>query len=246
MIQEKVMKKIIFFIFYLFVTIFFTYKPSLATQLEELYFTSLNINSNYDEIYKNPNDLVLGNPNGDVTLVEFFDYNCGYCKIALTDMIRLMDYDPNLRIILKEYPILNQSSDDLARLSLASAKQGYYLNYHRELLNIKGAATYDTALNIADKLGMDINKLKLDSNDQVIRDIINSSKLLGFTLGINGTPAYIIGDVSVSGAIGFDGLLEIIGYIRENGMHSMEKYIMLLASEGDIEAQKMISKYNIQ
>mgnify|MGYP003960122013 CR=1 FL=1 len=78
-----------------------------------------------NQIFKDdPQAPILGNPDGSVTIIEFFDYNCGYCKIALTDMIRLMDYDPNLRIILKEYPILNQSSDDLARLSLASAKQG--------------------------------------------------------------------------------------------------------------------------
>ena len=134
----------------------------------------------------------------------------------------------------------------MARLSLASAKQGYYLNYHRELLNIKGAANYDTALNVAKKLGMDVGKLEIDSNDKVIRDTINSTKLLAFTLGINGTPGYVIGDAIVSGAIGFEGLLEIIGYIRENGMHSIEKYIMMMASKGDIEAQKIISKYNIR
>lgn len=240
------MKKFGFFTFCLFLTIFFSCKSFAASQLEQLYFASLSINNNYDAIYSDPNDVVLGNPNGDVTLVEFFDYNCGYCKRALSDMIKLMDYDPDLRVILKEYPILNDSSDDMARLSLASAKQGYYLNYHRELLNIKGAANYDTALNVAKKLGMDVGKLEIDSNDKVIRDTINSTKLLAFTLGINGTPGYVIGDAIVSGAIGFEGLLEIIGYIRENGMHSIEKYIMLMASKGDIEAQKIISKYNIR
>ena len=240
------MKKFGFFTFCLFLTIFFSCKSFAASQLEQLYFASLSINNNYDAIYSDPNDVVLGNPNGDVTLVEFFDYNCGYCKRALSDMIKLIDHDPDLRVILKEYPILNDSSDDMARLSLASAKQGYYLNYHRELLNIKGAANYDTALNVAKKLGMDVGKLEIDSNDKVIRDTINSTKLLAFTLGINGTPGYVIGDAIVSGAIGFEGLLEIIGYIRENGMHSIEKYIMMMASKGDIEAQKIISKYNIR
>jgi protein-disulfide isomerase len=239
-------KKIIFLILCFFVSIFFSCKSFAASQLEQLYFASLSVNNNYDEIFMNPNDVVLGNSDGNVTLVEFFDYNCGYCKRALSDMIRLMDSDPDLRVVLKEYPILNESSDDMARLSLASAKQGYYLEYHRELLNIKGPANYNTAVNIAEKLGMDIDKLQVDSNGKSIRDSINSTKLLGFTLGVNGTPGYVIGDVIVSGAIGFDGLLEIIGYIRENGMHSMEKYIMLQASKGDIEAQKIVLKYDIR
>jgi len=239
------MKKFSLFIFYLFFVCLITCK-AYASQLEQLYFTSLSINSHYEEIYNNPDDTVLGNPNGDVTLVEFFDYNCGYCKKSLSDMIRLMNHDSNLRVILKEYPILNQSSDDLARLSLASAQQGYYLDYHSELLNIKGGTTYERALSVAKKLGIDIDKLQIDSDNQTVRDTINSSKVLGFALGINGTPGYIIGDVSVGGAIGFDGLLEIIGYIRENGMHSMEKYIIDIASKGDLEAQKMISKYNIR
>ena len=167
-----------------------------------------------DEIFRAGTDQVVGNKDGDVTLVEFFDYNCGYCKRALSDLNSLMEQDKNLRIVLKEFPILSQGSLEAAQYAIAARKQGKYLEYHRALLADRGRMDGARALEVAADIGLDVDALKKDAADPQVREAIKASHALATDLGINGTPAYVLGDEIVPGAIGADALGEKIAALR--------------------------------
>ena len=96
------------------------------------------ITENAGEIYRDPNADIAGNPNGDITVVEFFDYNCGYCKRGLHDIIKLVEGDPNVRVVFKELPILSKGSEEASRIAIAAGKQGKYWEVHRAMLETKG------------------------------------------------------------------------------------------------------------
>ena len=137
---------------YLIIVIFIFYSSNVnASRLEQLYLESEIINNNRESLYYDPIDIVIGNPDAKVTIVEFFDYNCGYCELALDDINDLLEQNPNIRVILKEYPILNDNSYDLSKLSLAAGFQGKYFEFHNKVLLLKGKVTYDDAIKIADK-----------------------------------------------------------------------------------------------
>lgn len=170
-----------------------------------------------DDLFRSPGDVVLGNPKGDVTLVEFFDYNCGYCKRALDDMLTLIKEDKNLRVVLKEYPILSKGSAEAATISLAAAKQGKYLEFHSALLSSRGQANEAKALRVAEEAGLDMKRLKADAKDPAIMSSLREQVLLARALNLRGTPAYVIDDVVVPGAIGAAKLREHIKSVREKG-----------------------------
>ncbi len=170
------------------------------------------------EIYDSEHQVVLGDPKGDVTLVEFFDYNCGYCKQALADTEELLRSDPKLRLVLKEFPVLGQDSVDAARVAIAVNSQApdKYLDFHRRLLTAE-AANAETALAIAAELGLDQARLSAALADPKIEQTLISVQKLAKQLNINGTPTYVIADKVLPGVGGADQLKQLIGNVRKCG-----------------------------
>lgn len=161
-----------------------------------------------DEIFRKSTSPVVGNANGDVTIVEFFDYNCPYCKRALPDLSKLIDRDPKLRVVLKEFPILNEGSEQAARVALAARNQGKYWELHHALYATTGKADEASALRVAEQLGLDIGRLKKDMNAPEVSMEIEGNRRLAAKLGIQGTPYFFVGDRTVPGAP--KNLLEIL------------------------------------
>jgi protein-disulfide isomerase len=172
-------------------------------------------------LYKSPRGVTVGNRGGDVAVVEFFDYNCGFCKRALADMDQLLSSDPKLMFVLKELPVLGQASVDAARVSVALRMQdadgNKYLDFHRQLLAMRGQVDGARALAIAEEIGADLARLKTDMNSKEIEATFNESTQLAQSLGINGTPSYVIADEVVPGAVGLDALKRRISAVRECG-----------------------------
>jgi len=231
------------YIFLLFLTIFLVNEADAASRLEQLYLESQLINNYSDDLYINGNDFVIGKEDAEITVVEFFDYNCGYCERALADLIKLIDSNPNIKVVLKEYPILNDNSYDLAKLSLSAGLQGKYFEFHSILLSTKGTVSYDQALKIAADIGLDILKLEDDFKSQQVNDIIANTKVLGYSLAVSGTPAYFVGDIKLAGAVGYETLQEVVNYITEG--ISIDDYIVQLAQAGDSDAYKVMVRYGL-
>lgn len=170
-----------------------------------------------DLLYRSERGFVYGNPNGDVTMVEFFDYNCGYCKRSLSDVLALVDSDPELKLVLKEFPILGSGSVFASRAAIASKKQGKYWDFHIAMMSNRGAVDEAQVLAIAQKVGLDMEKLKADMEDPDVTATISESMQLAEAVGINGTPAFVIDDALIPGALGIDGLRAQIAEVREGG-----------------------------
>jgi len=151
---------------------------------------------------------VMGNPNGDVTLVEFFDYNCGYCRASLPTIDRLVKSDPKLRVVFRELPILAEESRDAARASLAAAAQGRFPAFH-EALYAGGAVSAQSIAAAAQRTGVDVTKIPDDVDTEIAGNLGLAAKL-----GISGTPAWVVGDKVLSGALPFDRLQEAIAKTR--------------------------------
>jgi protein-disulfide isomerase len=153
---------------------------------------------------------VLGNPQGKVTMVEFFDYNCGYCKRALPDMIDLLKTDPDLKFVLKEFPVLGEGSVDAAHVAVAARMQDStgkkYIEFHQKLLGGRGPADKARALAVAKEVGFDMPRIEKDMNSDEVKKTIDEDMKLADALGVSGTPTYIVGDEVVVGAVGLDEL----------------------------------------
>jgi protein-disulfide isomerase len=176
------------------------------------------ISQNAETIFNSPRGVTIGNKEGDVTFVEFFDYNCGYCKRAMTDMIDLMKADPKLKVVLKEFPVLGPGSMEAAQVAVAVRMQDpggkKYLDFHQKLLGGKGQADKARAMAAAKEAGLDMTKLEKDLASQEVRATIEENFKLAESMGMNGTPSYVIGKQVVVGAIGREGLAEKIGVAR--------------------------------
>ena len=174
--------------------------------------------NNAAELFSSPHQVTLGNPKGDVTLVEFFDYNCGYCRRALSDMLTLIKDDAKLKIVLKEFPILGPGSGEAARVAVAVRMQDpsgeKYLAFHRQILSSPGAASKDKALAAAREQGLDMERLEQDMASDEVRTTIEESVKLAGTIGIRGTPGYVIGNNVVVGAVGIAALKSTIDSVR--------------------------------
>ena len=155
---------------------------------------------NAKEIYRGENSSVAGDPQGDVTVVEFFDYNCGYCKRGLPEVQRLIHDDKKVRFVFKELPILSKGSEEAARVALAAKRQGKYWEFHQALLGSKGQAHEATALKAAESLGLDMGKLKTDMASDEVKKELQGDLQLAKELGVNGTPHFLVGDKSIPGA----------------------------------------------
>ena len=171
-----------------------------------------------DAIFKSPRGVTLGNKDGDVTFVEFFDYNCGYCKRAMADMMELMKADPKLKVVLKEFPVLSAGSVEAAQVAVAVRMQDptgkKYLDFHQKLLGGRGAADKARALAVAKEVGLDMAKLDKDLASPEVKATLEENLKLAEAMGMNGTPSYVIGKQVVIGAVGLDNLKEKIGVAR--------------------------------
>jgi protein-disulfide isomerase len=171
------------------------------------------------EIFESKRDIVLGNPNGDVTLVEFFDYNCGYCKRALNDIAELLKNDPKLRVVLKELPILSEGSEEAARVAVAVRMQdpSKYWNFHRTLMAARGEANGAQALAAAQKTGLDVERIKKDMSNPEVDATLHGVQELAKALAISGTPSFVLGDALIPGALPHDRLAVAIASVRKCG-----------------------------
>ncbi len=170
-------------------------------------------------IFNSKNQMVLGNPDGPITLVEFFDYNCTYCRRAVSDMTALLQANPDLRMVMKEFPILAPGSVEAARISVAVKELApdKYLDFHRELFSRPGQASSVKALEVATDLGLDTDALKAAADKADVTAGLQEVHQLATDLGISGTPSYVIGKEIVPGAIGFDGLQAMVSSLRQCG-----------------------------
>lgn len=163
---------------------------------------------------------VVGNPIGKVTLVEFFDYNCGYCKRALGDMTRLMQANPDLRVILRDLPILSEGSVEAAKVANAASKQfkgQKFWEFHQKLLGSRGQVGKEQALTVAKEAGADMDRLEKDLTAPSATTGIDESAQLAKALQLNGTPTFVIGREVVIGAVGFDELQSKVSNVRKCG-----------------------------
>jgi protein-disulfide isomerase len=169
------------------------------------------------ELVAAPDDLVQGNPKGDVTVVEFFDYRCPYCKQLEPSLDALLKEDGKLRIVYKEFPILGEASTYATRVALAAKQQGKYAEFHRAMMATKGEIGDDAVLAVAAALGLDMAKLKADMAAPEIDKLIDRNYTLADALDIQGTPALIIGDTLIPGATDLDALRKDIAAVRKGG-----------------------------
>ena len=174
--------------------------------------------TNSEKIFNSPRGVTLGNKDGDVTFVEFFDYNCGYCKRAMADMLDLMKTDPKLKVVLKEFPVLSQGSVEAAKIAVAVRMQDptgkKYLDFHQKLLGGRGAADKARAMAVAKEVGLDMARLEKDAASPEVKATIEENFKLAEAMGMNGTPSYVIGNQVVIGAVGLENLKEKIGIAR--------------------------------
>lgn len=175
------------------------------------------LEAQHDLIFASEHQYEIGNPDADVTVVEFFDYNCAFCKRAMNDMNKLLETDKNLKFVLKELPILSEGSVTAHRISAAVGKIApeKYGEFHRRLLGAKGHKDGKRALQLADKMGLDIKAIVKYSQQEKVNDGFREVNALANDLGMNGTPSYVIGDEVIFGALGYDVLKAKIENARQ-------------------------------
>ena len=170
----------------------------------------------YELLANNFLDPIIGNPSADVIIYEFFDYNCGYCKSVYNTMLNVVERDKKIKFVLKEFPILSQSSVDAAYFALASNKQNLYPEFHSRIMQYRGRITKEILFKTAENIGIDIDKLKEDLNSNDIKLTIEKNKDLAKRLNINGTPSFVIGKKIIPGAINEEQLIQLIEEERKN------------------------------
>lgn len=170
--------------------------------------------SQRDRLEQDPNAPVVGNPDGDVTLVEFFDYNCPYCRRAGTAVGALLAQDPNIRVVYREWPVLSEGSVYAARAALAARKQGRYEDMHKALMGLSGRVGQPNVLSTARSLGLDIDQLQADMDDPSVDEHLASSAELARALGFSGTPSFVMGETLLPGLVTTERLAEVAAEIR--------------------------------
>lgn len=178
-------------------------------QQQELAVSQLEIiASQKDEIFSAPYQIEIGNPNAEITIVEFFDYNCGFCQRALTDMEILLQSNENIKFVLKEFPVLGEGSIEATRVSMAFSKllPDKHAEFHTELLSLPGAKDGNRAMQLAVQMGALQTEIMTEMENPEIIETIQSTYSLANGLGITGTPSYIVGNEVVFGAVGHDQL----------------------------------------
>ena len=169
-----------------------------------------------EDIYRSDDDLVAGNPDGSVTMAEFFDYNCGYCKRAMSDVLALIESDDDLKVVFKEWPILGEGSRFASKAALASDRQGKYWEFHLALMERRSVDEKST-LEVAERIGLDVERLKADMESPEVAAVIERNMELAQALGIQGTPAFFIDDQLIPGAVGYKSMARVIAEVRKEG-----------------------------
>lgn len=167
-----------------------------------------------DSLFNHPMTPVSGAKNADVTIVEFFDYQCGFCKRVLKTVIAVIEDDPKIRVVWKEFPILGPTSEFASRAAMAAERQGKYLQFHTNVMGSRGQLTPQKVLRIAKDIGLDIDRLKKDMGDPKITKYLANTAQLAQSLGITGTPGFIVGDEVVPGAVDKTKLQALIAAMR--------------------------------
>jgi protein-disulfide isomerase len=169
-----------------------------------------------EALERDPNAPVLGNPDGDVTVVEFFDYNCPYCRRVKPHMEALLAADPNVRVVYREWPILGEGSVFAARAALASRNQGKYEEFHWAMMELSGRAEEASVMRAAEDIGLDVVQLRRDMNAPEIDEHIATSMRLSRAMGFSGTPSFVIGDSLAPGLIDADQMISLVNQARAN------------------------------
>jgi protein-disulfide isomerase len=166
------------------------------------------------DVFDDPQSPSAGNPKGDVTLVEFFDYRCPYCKQVEPALEKLLGDDRQLRFVYKEFPVLGPDSETASRVALAARKQGKYDAFHRAMMVTAGHIDEAVIYKIATSVGLDVDRLKQDMRSPDVDKELKANLELGTSLDIEGTPAFIVGDTIIPGAISADALKQLIATAR--------------------------------
>lgn len=167
------------------------------------------------DVFRDPATPVGGNPQGDVTVVEFFDYNCSFCRQMAPHLAKAEQNDPKLRIVYKDIAILGPNSGLAAKAALAADRQGKYVVFHKALMEAKDSHNEISILETAGRVGLDLERLKLDMADSAIQVLLDHNLALAQALRIDGTPAFVIGDQIARGAVDFATMQEMIRVARE-------------------------------
>ncbi|MDP9127065.1 MAG: DsbA family protein [Pseudomonadota bacterium] len=178
------------------------------------------IGKSQDKLYQDASSPVAGDPHGDVTIVEFFDYQCGYCKMSEEGIEKLLKNDKKVKFIYKDYPILGPASVQAAKASFASIRQGKYLPLHDALMNKKEHLTDEAIYQAAKDVGLNVDKLKKDMADPAIQKMVDDNVALGTQIGVRGTPMFIINGQIFPGALQYDQLNKIVQDVRIAGTKS--------------------------
>jgi protein-disulfide isomerase len=173
------------------------------------------IRARHNELYNDPDAQIGGNPKGDVTIVEFFDYRCPYCKEVQPTLDSLLKSDPKLRIVYREFPILGPASVYASKMALASRAQGKYMAFHHAMMGTKGNIDDSAVDRVAASVGIDVAKAKAAMEAPAIAGVIKKDYALADALNINGTPAFIIAGKLIPGAMGLDDLKNLIAMARQ-------------------------------
>jgi protein-disulfide isomerase len=156
---------------------------------------------------------------GDVTLVEFFDYNCGYCRQTLPELFKLSDSDKNLKVQFMEYPILAPGSTEASKVAIAAAKQGKYVEFHKAMF-AAGRASKDSALKVAEQIGLNMDKVKADAASPETEALLAKMSEIGKRMFVDGTPTFVVGDKTNPGAADYDILKQLVDETRKEGCKS--------------------------
>jgi protein-disulfide isomerase len=200
--------------------------PGTATQLQTASISEPNTSAGANHsvlvdqaqaIYHASEDLVLGNPAGNVSIVVFLDYNCGYCQRAIPELNKLISADKNVRLIVKEFPILGPESMFAAKAALASAKQDKYAQFHAALTAKRGVKNKSRVLATAEKIGLDVAKLQKDMDDTSVTEVIARNHALARSLSIDGTPTFILDETIQPSFMPYKILAQHVAFIRDNG-----------------------------
>lgn len=169
-----------------------------------------------EELLNSPESPVGGNPQGDVTMVEFFDYNCPYCRQVAPAMVEAEEDDPQLRIVYKEFPILGPNSVFAARAALAARRQNLYPQFHKAMMQVSGATDEAQVIAVAEEIGLDVEQLRTDMQDPAIDTEIERNLALARALRINGTPGFVIGEEILRGATDLQTMQRLIDQARKD------------------------------
>ncbi len=175
------------------------------------------IAENREAIDRHPMSPVSGNAEGDVTVVEFFDYQCGYCKRALPTMVNLLKEDANVRVVWKEFPILGPVSLFAARASMAAERQGKYHDFHMRLMGEPDKLSEDRVMEIAALARLDVARLGRDMADPAIQAYLDETRSLAQAIGIRGTPSFVIDGALVRGAVNSGRMQQLVAAARAGG-----------------------------